>query len=315
MATYYVSTTASGGGVGTSGDPFTLDEGRSNFTATDTLYIKADGTYTMTSSLTFANSTNSGSGRIESYTTTVGDQGRATIDTAGYTFTFGAYNYLLYFNFTDSASSGTNHALVAGGEDSMAVEVTATSCANNSGNILTADTCIRCAAIGSGTNYGRGITATNLAAHCYAEAFDIGVQSLAHYRNIAYNGQVVISSPSYGSYAQCLNTISYGSAGDGFLLGSVVAGGSAMIADCIAYGAGAYSFDLTTPTIPVTIHNCAAGGHTSGRTNGAGSSIEINAITLTADPFTDAAGGDFSLNATAGGGALCRGAGLSPRMS
>ena len=31
-----------------------------------------------------------------------------------------------------------------------------------------------------------------------------------------------------------------------------------------------------------------------------------NAITLTADPFTNAAGGDFSLNNTAGGGVLCR---------
>lgn len=37
-----------------------------------------------------------------------------------------------------------------------------------------------------------------------------------------------------------------------------------------------------------------------------------NAITLTADPFTDSANEDMTLNNTAGGGALCRGAGLGP---
>ena len=35
-------------------------------------------------------------------------------------------------------------------------------------------------------------------------------------------------------------------------------------------------------------------------------SMESDAITLTADPFTDAAAGDFSLNNTAGGGTVLR---------
>lgn len=37
-----------------------------------------------------------------------------------------------------------------------------------------------------------------------------------------------------------------------------------------------------------------------------------NDIVLTADPFTDAANEDLTLNSTAGGGALCKGVGLSP---
>jgi len=38
----------------------------------------------------------------------------------------------------------------------------------------------------------------------------------------------------------------------------------------------------------------------------------VGAITLTADPFTDGDNGDFSLNTAAGGGALCRAAGIDP---
>jgi len=40
-----------------------------------------------------------------------------------------------------------------------------------------------------------------------------------------------------------------------------------------------------------------------------GNGPDINKIALTADPFTNAAGGDFTLNNTSGGGALCRAAG------
>ena len=42
---------------------------------------------------------------------------------------------------------------------------------------------------------------------------------------------------------------------------------------------------------------------------GVGNSAHINEITLTADPFTDASSYNFTLNDTAGGGALCRAAG------
>lgn len=81
--------------------------------------------------------------------------------------------------------------------------------------------------------------------------------------------------------------------------------------NCIAYGNTAYGVSMATAGIMdgmfPRVRNMATGSNTSGaRQNfrtGEG------AITLTADPFTNAAGGDFSLNNTSGGGDLLRGLG------
>jgi hypothetical protein len=76
---------------------------------------------------------------------------------------------------------------------------------------------------------------------------------------------------------------------------------------CIAYGNSGYGFDGTRGLIA-----CAAGSNTSGNTStGATHNFQIpTLIALTADPFVNAASRDFSLNNTAGGGALCRAAGM-----
>jgi hypothetical protein len=50
----------------------------------------------------------------------------------------------------------------------------------------------------------------------------------------------------------------------------------------------------------------AFGANSSGAVNGAYNNLST--VTLSADPFTDSAGGDYSLNATAGGGAACKNA-------
>jgi len=57
--------------------------------------------------------------------------------------------------------------------------------------------------------------------------------------------------------------------------------------------------------------------NTSGATNPGGldaAGIGYGTITLTADPYVNAAGGNYALNAAAGGGALCRGAGWPGRF-
>jgi len=53
----------------------------------------------------------------------------------------------------------------------------------------------------------------------------------------------------------------------------------------------------------------AYGSNTSGRFNGT-SFAGPHDVPLTADPFTNSSGGDFSLNSTVGGGAACKGAGF-----
>lgn len=73
--------------------------------------------------------------------------------------------------------------------------------------------------------------------------------------------------------------------------------------DCIFYGNGGYGIGGTD--VHTQVLNCAFGSNTSGNTETTFNFIK-DSITLTADPFTDNANDDYSLNNTAGGGALLR---------
>lgn len=97
---------------------------------------------------------------------------------------------------------------------------------------------------------------------------------------------------------------SIGNTGDGFEANS--AGSNALLTNCVAYGNGGYGLRVTSGSF-ISLHTCAFGSNTSGVTTGTIVS-EIGTITLTADPSTNAAGYDYSLNNTAGGGAALRGA-------
>ena len=55
--------------------------------------------------------------------------------------------------------------------------------------------------------------------------------------------------------------------------------------------------------------NCATYNNTSGAFSNAANRA-VGSVILTADPFVNAAGGDFALNTTAGGGAACRNVGF-----
>jgi len=82
--------------------------------------------------------------------------------------------------------------------------------------------------------------------------------------------------------------------------------------NCISYESGAYGFDIESRPASGLIFHCAGGSNTSGTVVNATDANWQNQefITLTADPFTNAAAGDFSLNNVAGGGALLRGLGF-----
>lgn len=81
MATYYADPAASGGGVGSVGDPFTFEEIIATLTGTDIGYVKA-GTYTIGAVPTGVNSGTYGTGvLVEVYTSSGGDRtGTAVID-------------------------------------------------------------------------------------------------------------------------------------------------------------------------------------------------------------------------------------------
>lgn len=124
----------------------------------------------------------------------------------------------------------------------------------------------------------------------------------------------------------CMALNNTGVGTDGFLSSN----GSIFI-DCISYGNGRSGFGFNAAATRMQCVNCIAVNNTnigysinsvcdnailyncaSYNNNGATSNIStynlINFVTLTADPFADAAGNNFALNNHPGGGALLRGA-------
>lgn len=106
------------------------------------------------------------------------------------------------------------------------------------------------------------------------------------------------------------NCVAYGNNGNGFTVSTTNT--VVRYANCIAYGNGATGFTNSPSAANVgtfSMTHCAAGGNLTNRDYTPGA-LDIAFVTLTADPFVNAAGGNFSLNATAGGGAACRAAGF-----
>jgi len=100
--------------------------------------------------------------------------------------------------------------------------------------------------------------------------------------------------------------IAYGGTGNGITFGN---SGQAIAINCIAYGKTGTGFNTGSSRNNKLI-NCAGGGNSVADQNNTQAAIFVEGfITLTADPFTNAAGDDFSLNNTSGGGALLRQAG------
>lgn len=134
---------------------------------------------------------------------------------------------------------------------------------------------------------------------------DIASDCIA-YANSSHGFQV-LSSGGTAALVRCLAYGNTGTAINGFQTNQ----GSTHFIGCLAISNGtagaAYGFQALTATSDVLI-DCAAYGNFGGDTNG---TFLINSgfVSLSGDPTTDGAGGDFSLNSTAGAGAACKAAG------
>jgi hypothetical protein len=108
---------------------------------------------------------------------------------------------------------------------------------------------------------------------------------------------------------QLVDCTAQGNGSHGFALTGNAALG-AFLANCLAYGNGGEGFGSDGVKSGARLLNCAGGNNTSGNYSATNLPNVEGFVALTADPFTNAAGGDFSLNSAAGGGAACRGAGF-----
>jgi hypothetical protein len=105
--------------------------------------------------------------------------------------------------------------------------------------------------------------------------------------------------------------VAYNNQGSGFFFQGNVTNGRITLLNCIAESNSAWGVDDSNASgvSQNLVLNCAFYANTSGSTSISAYSISTGALTGSGSFFTNAPSGDFSLNATAGAGAILRGAG------
>lgn len=305
--------------------------------AGDILYVKASATYTLTTTVTLTqDGTTSGRILIEGYTSTPGARdGRPTITSATnsvslFTLNAASYIHFRHLRLTHTASTRGNAF---------------TGATANSTNITIEDLIIDGCAIGyDGTSRAAdwlvvsGCEIKNCTSHGIANDSSITTPAGTFLFGCDIHdntGSGVFGSSSTASWfvVGCIfDTNSYGfrdsatsrtqqyqfeactfvdNTNDGIEIDATTGGAMIWLSNCVFYGNGGYGIDVQD-TLAETdarrwiVRNCAYGSNTSGARNGI--TAGLGDVTLSADPFIDRAGRDFTPNSAAGGGPLIRGA-------
>jgi len=144
--------------------------------------------------------------------------------------------------------------------------------------------CIRCYAVDCTTGYYPDASSKVFMAHCIADTCTTGFTNNNSFNNI---------------YTHCL---AVDCTGDGFKMDKY--SGMDFLSYCLAYGCGGWGFEMEKSShIDQFMFCCAGGSNTSGDVTPSVLLGNDGFVTLTADPFTNKAGKDFTPNTTAGGGA------------
>lgn len=181
-----------------------------------------------------------------------------------------------------------------------------------------------CTTAGIADNGSQG---TAVAQYCAATACAIGFDTLSAFYCDAYSNTTsgfsscvyAVNCVAYGNTGatvdgfvnvlRTVNCVAYGNGREGFRYSA--ANGTCLNVNCVAEGNSGYGYNVTTGSSLMALVNCASYNNTSGRSNTGGYPIaDQGAITGSGSFFTNAAGGVFTLNNTAGAGALLRAAGF-----
>ncbi len=118
------------------------------------------------------------------------------------------------------------------------------------------------------------------------------------------SGILMVNNAAVGSLVSGCTL--YNNGGDGVL---VQIAAVFVVENCVFVSNAGYGLNYTGTVVSPAVTSNAFLSNTSGPTNGINASYVTGSVTLSGDPFVDAANGDFDLNSTAGAGAACRGAG------
>lgn len=276
----------------------------------NTIWIKA-GTYTIASA-----TSNVPTGclskavvlRIEGYQTTRGDLGTPPLLQASGISNFTVISITLLAHLAniniDGAGLTTSRGITIRG---WAYKCDVINCLTHAYSQSTIAHFINCIASGGGPGFISGhyygcVSHTNA-----GRGFILGPERVASrcisYGNTGANG---IGFDNTSGEAVAINCVAYGNAADGFRTGA----NQVNFINCIAENNTSDGFQ-TTAGDAVGLYNCAVFGNGTNFNLGADNlTVNLNSITGASSFFTNAAGGDFSLNNTGGAGAALKAAGF-----
>lgn len=138
---------------------------------------------------------------------------------------------------------------------------------------------------------------TSAIVRCLAHNNTDGIYKGQQVECVGYNNTVMGLRP-WGTATRC---IAHGNGSHGFRNGAA----ENLFVDCLSVGNGGYGFYNGTAEA-IALFRSGDYNNTSGRKTGNNVYADLDDPGLTADPFVDAANGDFTLNNAAGGGALIK---------
>lgn len=224
-------------------------------------------------------------------------------------------NFIVASNISIT-NSGSNATVTgfsqAGGSSCYFRNISVNGCATGINVVGSSSSWVDCTASSGGGFSGNG---NGTFYRCTALGFTAAPGFLngsgSHYIECVASGGSSQGGFSLNGGSTCTNCIGYGNGLYGFNVASANTYYRLAFMNCIAYGNTTYGFKSTTHSYQGTLYNCAAGNNTTADFDANFASYQkSNCVTLTANPFTNAVGNDFSLNATSGGGLSCKATGI-----
>ena len=280
------------------------------------VYWKA-GSYTSSATITFPTGTrvfgyasSRGDGTVSNGPTLTASAGSITllgVANGGTSITFanirvngGGQSSVVGFNLRNSSfSEARNHA----------VSCTATSCATGYQGVAGVCTStVNCVATSCTVGYSR-LDCYGCESVSSTTGFQ-GISTASIFDRCTASGGTTPFDVSSGGQSMLSNCVAYGGSGNGFKSDYSGNSSGSVLVNCIAYGNGASGALFSGANCNAVVMNCAFGANTTAAITAIGNGLSINNVTLSADPFTNAASGNFALNSTSGGGAACKAAGI-----
>lgn len=292
--------------------------------------FKNDAVYSITAAMAHGNN---GQMAWEGYTTSAGDGGLAIIDggTSGAAYVLlavsGTQNYFRSFWFRNNGASSTASGVTSSGVNSVWERCRFSNVRGAGLSLTGAGRLIECEA-----HTCNGAAVANTGAFATVEE-GAWVRCWSHDNSAAGSVGFVLDS-SNAEPISMVFCVSENNASDGYLVTSAAGSTALTMIHCAAVNNGGDGIDITglsTANSLLWMENCVwsdNGGYgingdtaaytriinnafysnASGGTTALHSERATGGVTLSSDPFTDAANGDLSANNTAGAGASLRGA-------